>query len=146
MAQTDVSVRRLRRKERKRLAAERRPLAWRRAYRAAQEVLEQGLHLWKMADNKTRLALTMLGPLNALLLLLIANTEVFEAIPERERMGVLIGVVVYAVLAVAMFLLCIGTLRPERAEPDVPRPFRPEDPDAPLGVRHYEDVLRRDID
>ena len=53
----------------------------------AQAVLDQGIHLWKMADNKTRLALTLLGPLNALLLILLANMEVFDAIPQRERVA-----------------------------------------------------------
>ena len=50
---------RRRRKEMKRQAEERLPLLGRRAYRAAQEVLAQGLKLWKTADNKTRLALML---------------------------------------------------------------------------------------
>src|ERR1700704_6430600 len=110
---------RRRRKEMRRLARERVPLAGRRAYCAAQEVLAQGLKLWKTADNKTRLALMLLGPLNLLLLALIANDEIFAAIPSRERVPIVIVVVVYAGLVLTTFLLAIGTLRPEEAEPAI---------------------------
>src|SRR5712692_8361523 len=107
---------RLRRRERKRLVVESQPLPRRRAYRAAQEVLDQGIHLWKMADNKTRLALMLLGPLNALLLALLANAEIFEAVPPRERVAIVVGVVLYTILAMAMFGLAIVTLRPEETK------------------------------
>jgi hypothetical protein len=80
----------------KRQAAERIPLAGRRAYRAAQEVLAQGLKLWKTADNKTRLALMLLGPLNLLLLALLSNPEIFAALPSPERVPIVIGVITYA--------------------------------------------------
>jgi hypothetical protein len=137
--------RRLRRKERKRLAADSGPLARRRAYRAAQEVLEQGLDLWRMADRKARLALILLGPLNILLVLLLSYSGWFETIPERLRLWVMLVVVFYAGLATTMFLLAIGALRPERAHPVVRAPLG-AGADAPLGIRHYEDVLRRDLD
>src|SRR5438552_5739856 len=145
MAQTDLTGRRLRRKERKRLAAEHSPLPWRRAYRAAEEVLDQGMHLWKVVDNKTWVALTLLGPLNAVLVGLIANSEIFEVIPERERLAVLVGVVVYSLLVLAMFLLAITTFHPERPKPELPPP-PPGDLDAPMGIRYYEDIVRRDLD
>jgi hypothetical protein len=51
MRETGAAARR-RRKEMKRLAAEREPLSARRAYRAAQEVLEQGLKLWKTPTTR----------------------------------------------------------------------------------------------
>ena len=76
---------RRRRREMKRQAAERVPLAGRRAYRAAQEVLAQGLKLWKTADNKTRLALMLLGPLNLLLLALLANRRSSRPSLARAR-------------------------------------------------------------
>src|SRR5437899_2191835 len=136
---------RLRRKERKRLEVEGQPLPRRRAYRAAQAVLDQGIHLWKMADNKTRLALMLLGPLNALLLALLANMEIFDAIPQRERFAIIVGVVVYTGTAMAMFMLAIVTLRPEETKALFTEP-RADDHDAPLGVRHYEDILRQDIE
>src|SRR5258708_21167388 len=111
---SDVGITgRRRRKEIKRLAAQRVPLSGRRGYRAAQEVLAQGLKLWKTADNKTRLALMLLGPLNLLLLALLANPEIFAAIPSPERLPILIGVIPYAGLVLTVFLLAIGTLRPE---------------------------------
>jgi len=144
MRETGAAARR-RRKQLKRLAAEREPLSARRAYRAAQEVLEQGLKLWKTADNKTRLALMLLGPLNFLLLALIANGDIFGAIPPPERVPVAIGVIVYAALVMTMFLLAIGTLRPEEAEPPIAHGRRAGDAKAPVGIRHYEDVLRWDL-
>jgi hypothetical protein len=146
MPEPQLAGQRLSRKQRKRIATERLPIPQRRAYRAAQEVLEQGLDLWKMADNKTRLALMLLGPLNAVLLALLSNTEIFDAIPERERVVIVIGVVVYAGLAMVMFLLAIGTLRPEAEQPVMGAVGAPRDGEAPLGIRHYEDILRWDLD
>src|ERR1043165_1071012 len=131
MRESGIAGRR-RRKELKRLAAERLPLAGRRAYRAAQEVLAQGLKLWKTADNKTRLALMLLGPLNLLLLGLIANGEILAAIPPRERVPVALGVIVYAALVMTMFLLAIGTLRPEEAEPPIAHGRRAGDAKPPV--------------
>ena len=119
---------RRRRREMKRQAAERVPLAGRRAYRAAQAVLAQGLKLWKTADNKTRLALMLLGPLNLLLLALLANPEIFAAIPSPERLTIVIGVIAYAGLVMTVFLLAIGTLRPEEAEPPIAHGRRQETP------------------
>jgi len=143
---SDVGITgRRRRKEIKRLAAERVPLSGRRGYRAAQEVLAQGLKLWKTADNKTRLALMLLGPLNLLLLVLLANDEIFAAIPPRERVPIVMGVVVYAGLVLTTFLLAIGTLRPEEAEPAIAHGRRAGDTNPPIGIRHYEDVLRWDL-
>jgi hypothetical protein len=134
---SDVGITgRRRRKEIKRLAAQRVPLSGRRGYRAAQEVLAQGLKLWKTADNKTWMALTLLGPLNLLLLVLIANDEIFAAIPPRERVPIVIGVVVYAGLVLTMFLLAIGTLRPEEAEPAIAHGRRAGDTNPPIGIRH----------
>ncbi len=136
---------RRRRKEIKRLAAQRVPLSGRRVYRAAQEVLAQGLKLWKTADYKTRFAVMLLGPLNLLLLVLIANDEIFAAIPSRERVPIVMGVVVYAGLVLTTFLLAIGTLRPEEAEPAIAHGRRAGDTNPPIGIRHYEDVLRWDL-
>ncbi|HEV7500512.1 MAG TPA: metallophosphoesterase [Vicinamibacteria bacterium] len=146
MSEPQVAAPRLTRKQRKRIATESLPIPQRRAYRAAQEVLEQGFDLWKMADNKTRLALMLLGPLNALLLALLANTEIFDAIPERVRIFIVAGVITYAALAMVMFLLAIGTLRPEEEQPLVRPGAAPQDGESPLGIRHYEDILRWDID
>ena len=143
---SDVGITgRRRRKEIKRLAAQRVPLSGRRGYRAAQEVLAQGLKLWKTADNKTRLALMLLGPLNLLLLALISNEEIFAAIPPRERVPIVMAVVVYAGLVLTTFLLAIGTLRPEEAEPAIAHGRRAGDTNPPIGIRHYEDVLRWDL-
>jgi hypothetical protein len=142
---THAEDRRSRRKEKRRQEAQQGPMGRRRAYRAAQEVLEQGFDLWKIADNKARLALMLLGPLNVVLLLLLANPAVFLDLSPRERAWILTGIVAYAVLAMAMFLLAIGTLRPEVSEPVVPATAHGRRDDA-LGIRHYEDVLGWSVD
>jgi hypothetical protein len=144
MRETGIAGRR-KRKEMKRQAADRLPLAGRRAYRAAQEVLDQGLKLWKTADNKTRLALMLLGPLNLLLLALVSNTEIIQAVPSPERVTVVIGVIAYAGLVMTVFLLAIGTLRPEEAEPAIAHGRRAGDLKPPVGIRPYEDILRWDL-
>jgi hypothetical protein len=145
MRDVDFGDRRLRRKERKRAADDREPMSGRRAYRAAQEVLEQGLDLWKMADNKARLALMLLGPLNLILVMLLAHRDVFFDLSPRERLWIVTGIVAYAGLAMTMFLLAIGTLRPERAAPVIGEAARGRR-HAPLGIRHYEDVLAWQLD
>jgi hypothetical protein len=139
------AARRLRRKERKRMATDRLPLAGRRAYRTAHEVLEQGLDLWKMADNKARLALMLLGPLNLLLLAVLYNSDILEAIPRGERAAIVIGLVAYAGLAMTLFFLAIRTLRPEESAPVIGR-LPAGHPGGSLRVRHYEDVLEWDLD
>jgi hypothetical protein len=134
------AARRLRRKERKRDSAGEEPLNRRRAYRVAQEALKHGFDLWKMADNRARLALMLLGPLNIILVMLVSHRELFVDLSARERFWIMTGLVTYTGLAMTMFLLAIGTLRPERASPVIlesPRGRR----HAPLGIRHYEDVL-----
>ena len=141
----DPAARRLRRQERKAEAADREPMGGRRAYLAAQEVLVQGLDLWKTADNKARLALMLLGPLNVILVFLLSHREIFIDLSPRERAWILTGLIAYAGMAMAMFLLAIGTLQPEQAAPvirEAPRGRR----HAPLGIRHYEDVLAWNLD
>src|SRR5258707_13086945 len=87
----------------------------------------------------------LLGPLNLLLLALISNEEIFAAIPPRERVPIVMAVVVYAGLVLTTFLLAIGTLRPEEAEPAIAHGRRAGDTNPPIGIRHYEDVLRWDL-
>ena len=144
MRDVDAGGRR-RRREMKRMAAERVPLSGRSAYRAPQEVLEQGLKLWKTADNKTRLALMLLGPLNLLLLALLSHDDILAVIPSPVRTPIIIGVMVYAGLVMTIFLLAIGTLRPEEAEPAIAHGRRAGDAKPPIGIRHYEDILRWDL-
>ncbi|HUG54293.1 MAG TPA: hypothetical protein VMR21_11860 [Vicinamibacteria bacterium] len=134
-----------RRNERKRRRADDGPLARRRAYRAAREVLEQGLVLWKIADRKARVAVMLLVPLIVVLVLLLAQPGLFEPIPVRLRIGVVMAVILYTGLAVAMFHLAIGALRPEGGAP-VSRARSEPGPDRPLGIRHFDDILRHDLE
>jgi hypothetical protein len=87
----------------------------------------------------------LLGPLNIVLVFLVSHRELFVDLSGRERVWILTGLVAYAGLAMTMFLLAIGTLRPEREEPVIGEGDRGER-HAPLGIRHYEDVLRWDLD
>jgi hypothetical protein len=133
-----------RRRERRRRAAEQQPLRRRPAYRAALEVLDEGLHLWKRADNKARVAVNVLGPFIALLLLVLANSQVFEAVPAGERVALLMAVSAATALGMALFLLAIWTLRPEPMAP-FPRSGAP-DPEGALGIRGYEGILGMSLD
>jgi hypothetical protein len=145
MRDVDPASRRVRRKERKRIAADQEPLAGRQAYRAAQEVLAQGLDLWKMADHKARLALMLLAPLIVVLKVMLSNQDVFADLSPRERTWILIGLAAYAALGVIMVQLAIGTLRPEKAAPVIGEATRGRR-HAPLGIRHYEDILGWNLD
>src|SRR4051812_14011280 len=109
MATSDDHFSRRLRRERKRDAADREPMSRRRAYRTAQEILEHGLDLWKQADNKARLALMLLGPLNVVLLTLLSHGELFVDLSPLERFWILTGIIVYTGLAMTMFILAIHT-------------------------------------
>jgi hypothetical protein len=135
--------RRLTRRERRRQAEERGPLRPRRAYRAAFEALDEGLHLWKIADQKSRVAIQVLGPFAVLVLVLLANVHALEAVSPRVRLLIVTALSLTAGLGMLLFFIAIGTLRPEEPEP---APRDPSDPDAPLGLRHYPSILTWDLD
>jgi hypothetical protein len=127
-----------------RLKEERRPLRALRRYRALRDVIEQGRHLWKTSDNKARLAIMLLGPVNGVLLGALANPQLFQALPPLARVPIMAAVVSMGVVAVALMLLAIQTLQPY----DLPRIADPEasrHPDAALGLRAPEDVAGRPL-
>ncbi len=126
------------RRERKRLAEERRPLRATQRYRALGDVIDDGFHLWKNADNKARTVVTLLGPLIGVLLILLANPEMFDALPPPARVPFAVAVVAVAVVAVGLFMLAIRALQPY----EVPATAEglPDDPEAALGLRALDDV------
>jgi uncharacterized protein YjiK len=98
-----------------------------------------------LADHKARFALIIMGALNAVFVLGGMRTDVASLLPEGLRPWLLAYVGLYAVVAVTFFLQAIESLRPREGRPNVPDPGDGGYEDHPMGVRFFEDVLRRDI-
>jgi uncharacterized protein YjiK len=133
------------RKEAKRQRNNHRALdAWER-YRALTDAFDMQQELVDLADHKARFALIIMGALNAVFVLGGLRGDVQSMLPDTLRPWVVGYLVVYACVAVHFFLQAIESLRPREGRPHVPDPGDDGYEDHPLGVRFFEDVLRRDI-
>jgi uncharacterized protein YjiK len=133
------------RKAEKRLRDAHRALdSWER-YRALTDAFDMQQELVDLADHKARFALIIMGALNAVFFLIGINSDVQSTLPDSLRPWVLGYLVVYACVAVTFFMQAIESLRPREGRPNVPDPGDSGYEDHPLGVRFFEDVLRRDI-
>lgn len=130
--------------ERVRLDAHRALDSWER-YRALTDAFDMQQELVDLADHKARFALIIMGALNAIFFILGINGDVQSALPLSLRPWIIAYLVVYACVAVHFFLQAIESLRPREGRPNVPDPGEAGLQDHPLGVRFFEDVLRRDI-
>jgi len=137
---------RLSRSERRFLWDAHRPLdAWER-YRALSDVLEEAIGLVELADKKARFALMVMGAVNALLFMLAAKTNVFDAVPASWRPAVLLVIGLYGLVAVYFVMQAIESLRPRRAQPHVQHGQDASLKDFPVALRFYEDILTRDVE
>jgi hypothetical protein len=135
---------RRRRREEKRREDAHRPLdAWER-YRALNDAMDEAYELVDIANREARFALILMGGLNAVFFLIATRPELGRAIPEGARTWMGIGLVFYAFVSLYFFLQAVETLRPRRCRPQLPPPTPDTAGDHPLGIRYYEDVIRRD--
>jgi uncharacterized protein YjiK len=134
-----------RREEKRRLDAHRPLEAWER-YRALVDTLDGAQELVDLADHKARFALLIMGALNAVLFVLGTRTEVVGAIPEHLRGWVGAYLLIYAFVALYFFLQAIESLRPRKSRPQISYPGDATFEDYPMGLRFYEDALRRDVE
>ena len=138
------AVKRRKKEERRARDAHRSLDSWER-YRALTDAFDMQQELVDLADHKARFALIIMGALNAIFFLLGINTDIQAALPVGLRPWIIAYLVVYACVAVHFFLQAIESLRPREGRPNVPDPGDAGYEDHPLGVRFFEDVLRRDI-
>jgi uncharacterized protein YjiK len=140
-------VRRLGKKQKKILKDTHRPLDSWEKYRALTDALDEALELVDLGDHKARFALIISGALNVFLYALGASTDIFDNVPERFRLAVVIIACLYAVLAIYNLIQAIESLRPRRAQPYVHYSADTGGyEEYPLGLRFYEDVLSRDME
>jgi uncharacterized protein YjiK len=123
-----------------------RPLdAWER-YRALSDAYDSQIDLVDLADHKARFALIIMGGLNAAFFVLGTRPEVLDAIPKGFRASMGGYLAIYALVALYFFIQAIESLRPRAGAPQVPYPGEAGLQDHPMGLRFYEDVLRRDLE
>jgi uncharacterized protein YjiK len=138
-------VAKLGKKARKLLKDAYRPLeSWER-YRALTDVLDEAIDLVDLADHKARFALVILAAVNVAIFFVAGQFDLTKATPAALRPYLGAYLLVYVLFALYFFLQAIESLRPRKSQPQVPvAETAPED--FPLGVRFYEDILRRDVE
>jgi hypothetical protein len=122
-----------------------RPLGAWELYRALNDALDEGHDQFDLSNRDARLALILMGGLNAALVVLASQTRLGAglSILERQIEG---GVTaVYALFAVAFLLQAIDMLRPGHYRPRMGE-WRADRDDYPRGIRYFEDVVLRDTE
>ena len=136
----------LSKKQKKALKDAHRPLdSWER-YRALTDVLDEAIDLVDLADHKARFALVIMAALNVVLFFVAIRTDLVSEIPKFMQPFVGVYVLIYALVALYFFLQAIESLRPRKSQPQVPPVTQTGIEEFPLGIRFYEDILRRDVE
>lgn len=114
-------------------------------YRALNDALDEGHDQFELSNRDARLALILMGGLNAALVVLASQTSLGAnlSLLERRIEATIIGV--YALYAIAFLLQAIDALKPMHFRPNF-HTWAKERGDFPLGVRYYEDVIERDTE
>ena len=132
----------LKKKDFKRLFDPTRELdGWER-YRALIDASDEAYDLIDISNREARFALIVMGGLNALPLLLLTKMDIIEAMTRFERMWMVSFLIGYAVLLLYFILQAIEALHPGRFRPSLEN-WPPGASDFPIGVRYYEDVIKR---
>jgi hypothetical protein len=120
-----------------------RPLGAWELYRALNDALDEGHDQFDLSNRDARLALILMGGLNAALVVLASQASLGAGLSTIERQiegGV---IALYALFAIAFLLQAIDALRPTHYRPNLDQ-WRGNREDFPRGVRYYEDVVERD--
>ncbi len=136
----------LSKKQKKALKDAHRPLdSWER-YRALTDVLDEAIDLVDLADHKARFALVIMAALNVVLFFVAVRTDLAKEIPRVFQPFVGVYILGYALVALYFFLQAIESLRPRKSQPQVSSIAQTGFEDFPLGIRFYEDILRREVE
>ncbi len=119
--------------------------SWER-YRALTDTLDEAVDLVDLADHKARFALVILAAVNVVLFLSADKLDALKGIPAHLQ-AVLAGyLVIYIIFALYFFLQAIEALRPRVEQPQVSPVAETGVDEYPMGIRFYQDVLRRDVE
>ena len=119
-----------------------RPLGAWELYRALNDALDEGHDQFELSSRDVRLALILMGGLNAALVIFASqsNLRSLSALQQRVEFGVM---ALYALFAIVFLLQAIDTLRPaSHYRPNFDR-WPASRADYPAGVRYFEDVVTR---
>jgi uncharacterized protein YjiK len=122
-----------------------RPLdSWER-YRALTDALDEAIDLVDLADHKARFALVIMAAVNVVLFLSADALDPLKA--KSATLQIMLGIYLflYVLVALFFFLQAIESLRPRHSQPQVNPADQMRFEEYPLGIRFYEDVLRRDV-
>jgi len=114
---------------------------WER-YKALIDASDEAYDLIDISNREARFALIVMGALNALPLLLLTKTDVILSMTRAERIWMVLFLVGYALLLLYFILQAIEALHPGRFRPQL-TDWPKDSPDYPIGVRYYEDVIKR---
>lgn len=140
-AKDQVETRRLK-WEAKQLDSTRTLGAW-ELYRALNDALDEGHDQFDLSNRDARLALILMGGLNAALVILASQTNRGAELSLVERQIEYGVIAIYALFAIVFLLQAIDALRPKHFRPKF-ETWPEARPDRPRGVRYYEDVVLRD--
>jgi uncharacterized protein YjiK len=120
--------------------------SWER-YRALTDAVDEANDLVDLADHKARFALVIMAAINVVLFF---SANALDPLKHRSLwLQILLGayLLAYVLTALYFFLQAIESLRPRKSQPQVEAPVDQSSiEDFPLGIRFYEDILRRNVD
>jgi len=122
-----------------------RPLGPWELYRALNDALDEGQDQFDLSNRDARLALILMGGLNAALVILASQTSLGAGLSTLERQIEAGVIAIYALFAIGFLLQAIDALKPMHYRPKFDRWSKDRD-DFPVGVRYYEDVVQRDTE
>ncbi len=114
---------------------------WER-YKALIDATDEAYDLIDISNREARFALIVMGALNALPLLLLTKTDIITSMTRFERIWMVSFLIGYALLLLYFILQAIEALHPGRFRPSI-EDWPKDSPDYPIGVRYYEDVIKR---
>jgi hypothetical protein len=122
-----------------------RPLGAWELYRALNDALDEGHDQFDLSNRDARLALILMGGLNAALVVLASQTSLGAGLSAIERQVEGAVIAIYALFAIGFLLQAIEALRPTHYRPRFDNWSKNRN-DFPAGVRYFEDVVARDTE
>ena len=122
-----------------------RPLGAWELYRALNDAIDEGHDQFDLSNRDARLALMLMGGLNAALVILASQSSLGAGLSSIERQIEAGVIALYALFAIGFLLQAIDALRPTHYRPQY-RTWSKDSPDFPSGVRYFEDVVLRDTE
>ena len=119
--------------------------SWER-YRALTDALDEAVDLVDLADHKARFALVIMAAVNVVLFFTADALDPLKSSSTPVQVIVGVYMFVYVLIALYFFLQAIESLRPRQSTPQVNPVDHTGLDEHPLGIRFYEDILRRDVD